>query len=150
MARRRNSKNTYLSENAIMKKIGLLLALLISFGFATSFAQGVVVRLGDIPANKTADGKISTAYTTCDRIVKDGKLVTTETGDEIISYLFSVAIGTDMWGPFEGKGPQLSDKMISRLKETKGPGVKVFFDDIKVKRSGVVRMALPLSFKYNQ
>ncbi len=133
-----------------MKKIGLLIALLITFGFGTSFAQGAVVTLGDIPANKTADGKIATAYTTSDRIVKAGKLVASNAGDEIVSYLFSVAIGTDMWGPFEGKGAQLSDKMISRLKETKGQGVKVFFDDIKVKRGGLIKLALPLSFKYDQ
>ena len=133
-----------------MKKITPLLAILFSFAFANSIAQTPTVMLGDMPANTTKDGKMMPVYTTSDRIIKAGKLIPGNPEDKVESYLFSVAIGTDMWGPFEGKGAQLSDKMINRLKETKGPGVRVFFDDIKVKQEGVVKMAHPLSFKYDQ
>ncbi len=133
-----------------MKKIPLLLAFLFSFAFANSFGQVPTVTLGNIPANAKKDGKMVPVYTTSDRIIQAGKLKPGNPSDKIESYLFSVATGSEMWGPFEGKGAQLSDKMISRLKETKGPGVLVFFDDIKVKQGGVVKMARPLSFKYDQ
>jgi len=60
-----------------------------------------------------------------------------------------VVVGDKAW-QISATGAQLTEAAIKKIKETKNPGVLVLFDDIKVKQGGVVKMALPLSFKYDQ
>jgi len=134
-----------------MKKTVLLLSILFSFAFTASFAQKQVVTLGDLPANTRTDGKATPIYTTSDRIIKAGKLVMNLPNSEVVSYTFSIMKGDGMRGPITVKGAQLTDKVINWIKETKGPGVKVFFDEIKVKeKDGLVRPVAPMAFKYDQ
>jgi hypothetical protein len=110
------------------------------------------VTLGDIPAGIKTDGKISPSYTTSDRIIRNAKLVSKGIECEVVSYEFSITVGKNYWGPIKATGAQLTKEMINRIKETKGPGVRVFFDDIKVKlkQDGMVRNKGSLAFKYDQ
>ncbi len=135
-----------------MKKLSYLLAVLFSFAFASSFGQDLSVTLGDIPAGIKTDGKISPSYTTSDRIIRNAKLVSKGIECEVVSYEFSITVGKNYWGPIKATGAQLTKEMINRIKETKGPGVRVFFDDIKVKlkQDGMVRNKGSLAFKYDQ
>ncbi len=134
-----------------MKNTSVLFTILLSFAFANSFAQKPKLTLGDLPITTGTDGKAVPFYTTSDRIIKAGKLVVNTPNLEVVSYTFSIMAGDGMRGPIVVKGAELTDKIIGWIKETKGPGVKVFFDDIKVKEAdGLVRPVAPMTFKYDQ
>ena len=132
-----------------MKGLALIFTVLFWFSVLSSHAQEAVVRVGDIPANTFKDGKMSVEQTTRDRIIRAGKLVA-RPDCEIVSYTFSLTRGDQMFGIVAVKRAVFPDKVINWLNDTKGPGIKVLFDEIKVKQDGLIRTAHPIALKYDQ
>ncbi len=72
-------------------------------------------------------------------------------GCEIESYYFMIKTGPGtVRGPIEVKGSSLTPAIIKMIKETKGPGIYVYFDDIHAKYNGKSFIGNAVVIKYDQ
>ncbi len=137
-----------------MKKATLFLALLVSMLSMRSFAQGSAalvptVTLGSIEASKIENGKAVPTFTTTDRIIRSAKFMAKPNG-VITGYSYTIAAGGNTYGPYEVKGAELTEQVISKIKETRTMGVSLFFDKIHVNYNGKEVVANPIALKYDQ
>ena len=138
-----------------MKKITFFFAILFSLAFSYAFAQnnaskGPIITLKGLQAPEMKDGKQQPIYTTSDYITKNPSLVSNDPNVEVMEFTAGVGVGKEYTGPFEIKGNTLTQQVIDVIKKTKGPGVLVFFENIKVKDHGFIRPYTPVILKYDQ
>jgi len=133
-----------------MKKTFFFVCILITAVAFNSFAQTAVAVLGDIPANTFTAGVTTPVYTTSDRITKSVRLNTIAPDYAITSYKCSIVAGTTTWGPVNVTGALLTDEIITHVRDTHGPNVKVVFDNIHALHSSADVTIPEISVKYDQ
>ena len=133
-----------------MKKL-FLVVIVMQFALH-SFAQDPHISLGNIPDNPVAiNGKESAIKTTRSQMIANDKLVMNVPGYEIKHYSFTLKSGTDIiYGPVDVKGAKLTADIINAIKKAKGPGVYIYFDDLKVKEpDGLIRSCRSMIFTFD-
>lgn len=121
---------------------GLLLVFLLPFmpGLEVAQAQKIpIVTLGHIPRQTTKDGKVIPTPTTRAKVLQFYMLLGDQPNCRITEYKISIlAPGKGFWGPMYISGPELTDTIKKKIKETDGPGVKIYISDVKMRYRGTI------------
>ncbi len=135
--------------------IFLLFAWLLPGVFNPGNAQEVkqkipVISLGRIAPPEIKNGKMIPTQTTRQAILKNALLLADVNNCRVTAYKFSIiAPGKGFYGPLYIAGPELTDSIKTKIKETDGPDVKIYIEDVKMNYRGTIMDANSVTLIYD-
>ncbi len=110
-----------------------------------------VITLGRIRKPEVKDGKIIPTPTTRQQILKYNQLLADEVNCRVTEFKCTmIAPGMPLYGPIYVSGPELTNGIIQKIKDTDGPGVKLYIEDIKMNYRGTIMDAAPVVVTYDE
>lgn len=139
-----------------MKKSKLFTCLLLLTAALQAAGQDIpqrvpVITLGRIKTTDYKNGKPLPAATTRTQILKNSMLIADLNNCRVTEYKFSmIAPNRGFYGPVYVEGAELPDSLKTVLKNTPGPGVKLYFEEVKMLYRGSTMSANPVYLQYDE
>ncbi len=110
-----------------------------------------IIRLGLLPIPEMKNGKSLPIVTTRYRVLKNALLTADVNNCRVTSYKFSmIAPGKGFYGPVYVSGGDLTDSMKRVIRNTDGPNVKLYFEEIRMLYRGDTMDANPVYIQYDE
>src|SRR5579862_9641234 len=101
----------------------LSLLTLSEYSFAQNIKKPPIVRMGDIVSDQT----------TYEKVLSNPQIIYDMPGFEVTSYIILILPkGSDLYGPYKTKGPELTTQVKSILEKLKSTPSRILIDSIRV------------------
>lgn len=110
-----------------------------------------IISLGRIRPPEIRNGKPVPTPSTKLNVLKLPMLVADLNNCRVVSYKFAmIAPGKAFYGPIYVPGADITDSLKSVIRHTDGPGVKLYFEDIRMLYRGDTLDANPVYIQYDE
>ncbi|MCF8448334.1 MAG: hypothetical protein K9G49_00570 [Taibaiella sp.] len=110
-----------------------------------------LISLGRISRPEVKNGKMIPTPTTRQQILKNSLLLADVNNCRVTEYKFTIlAPGKGFYGPIYVTGSELTDSIKNKIKQTDGPDVKLYIEEIKMNYRGTIMDASSIAVKYDQ